>query len=132
MTQFPYWIQRADFSAQDLRAVDVSRAVRAFEEVDWERELAARRSREAAGEEPCDPGMGFVPGDGRILHICPLEAGRAYAHYHYMEKSKVLGLFTISTPKNRMVPGFERAAVPEYITRFFDDDHEWLLARTEP
>jgi hypothetical protein len=76
----PYWIQQADLSATDYDPVDVEAALQIVRSHDWSGELTLQKEREAAGQETCPPGIGFVCG-GRILHICPASDGTALVHY---------------------------------------------------
>ena len=88
-----YWIQRADFSTQDFTAESELEVLKVLSAHDWEGELGFRRQLESEGKECCDPGIGILPGDGRILHICPVDIDPVYLHYHYTEKTKRLGIF---------------------------------------
>ena len=127
MTSIPYWIQRADLTADDFPAVDEQGAIEAFEGVDWQRELA----RQTGDAESCDPGIGFVPGDGRILHICPQADGLVYLHYHYVDESESRDFFRSTKQRTRTKRSVPHSEVPGYISRFFKDDHDWLLGKTE-
>jgi hypothetical protein len=130
MERMPYWIQRADFSSADGEAVDVKQAIEVASAHDWSDELRLLDTLEAAGRESCPPGIGFVASSGRILHICPGRDGTALVHYHFSEEHKTLGII----PASRSVVRSERAVsfwqMPEFIRRFYADDHTWLCQRT--
>ncbi len=128
--EIPYWIQHADFSSEDFPVTDVVGATKAYENHNWDAELEARQNREEVGQEWCDPGIGFVVGDGRILHVCPMEEGRASVHYHYVEPRTFLRFFGYHSSGLRSNMDIERASASEFIQRFFLDDHEWLVQNT--
>ena len=128
--KIPYWIQRADFFHVDFDPVDEESAIKAYRSHDWMTELIARQRRESSGEEACDPGIGFVAGDGRILHICPGLDGNSYFHYRFNATHKVLWFFEVPTQKTRSAFEVADTEFPDVIQRFFRDDHEWLLSNT--
>jgi len=90
MTEIPYWIQHADFSADEFPPTNIASAIKAFWEYCWISELETRMRREDAGADLCDPGIGFVPGEGRILHIFPIAEGRGFIRYHFPEDKRLL------------------------------------------
>lgn len=115
MTRLPYWIQRADFSATDHDPVDATTAIHIVQSHDWPRELQLEEERKASGLDRCPPGIGFMNGD-RILHICPAANGTAMVHYH----GGVRGVDVLTNPRLPLTD------VPDYIQRFYADDHGWL------
>jgi hypothetical protein len=123
----PYWIQRADFSSADHSAMSVVGAIAAFNQQDWASELDELERLEAAGEDSCPPGIGFVPGDGRILHICPGRAGNATVHYHYLERSRWLGLIPRSRPGSAFADSVPSPEGANLIKAFCQNDHSALL-----
>jgi hypothetical protein len=131
MTLLPYWIQKADFSASDEAPVSATDAVRAFNEHDWLEELRLEEERERSGAECCPPGIGFVRGNGQVLHICPDPDGTALVHYHFAAPQKLFGFIprtVITTVTSRAVP---RSSIADLIMLFFDSQHDLLVARLE-
>ena len=126
----PYWIQKADFTAEDFDAVDFKQAQDVFNKYDWHKEIKIKSDLDKSGSEYCDPGIGFVPGDGRILHICPDGKGKAGVHYHFLEKKKILGL--IPHTSNQIVSNIDikESEIEEIIHYFYLNDHEWLIRKT--
>lgn len=125
MKRFPYWIQRADFSATDHDPIDVDGAIRAFDAHSWRDELARQSELEQGGRECCPPGIGFMDPNGRILHVCPTVDGRALVHYHSKPK---LG-FLSSAPPVQTRPDVARTDVVELIHYFFLEQHDWIVRR---
>ena len=121
-----YWIQRADFEAEDREAGSASALCDAFGAHDWAAEEEYRAAREAGGEEWCPPGFGVVPGDGRILHICPGEAGAVQCHYHYPERRRILGLFPTRRQATLTWDG-DLGRACRIIELFFDERHDDLV-----
>ncbi len=130
MTEIPYWIQHADFSTDEFPPTNIASAIKAFGEHCWESELEMRMRREDVGEDFCDPGIGFVPGDGRILHICPMAKGRGYIHYHFPEDKRLLGLIPLHSQAVRSNMDIQVRDAHDFIRRFYDGDHDWLLLHT--
>ncbi len=121
-----YWIQRADFEAEDRSASTAAELCAAFQQHDWASELSYQSVLESEGREWCPPGFGLVPGDGRILHLCPETDGGALCHYNYVERYRLLGLW----PKRRAASrtwNDRLSSAEQLIHRFFDNRHEELL-----
>ena len=127
----PYWIQHADFSSDDFDPVDYRQATVVIQAYDWTTELRNQADREAAGEEACDSGVGFVAPEGRILHICPGPGGQCYFHYHFTESRKILGLIPASSQSIRSAFDVPVSDIPDVIYRFFNSDHDWLVSNTQ-
>ena len=121
-----YWIQRADFSAEDLEAVSPAELCSAFERHDWAGEERFRQSLESEGKEWCPPGFGLVPDDGRLLHICPGDKGSAQYHYHYPERRRVLGIIPLQR-EARITWDGSTARACEAIELFVAQRHEELI-----
>lgn len=130
MNRMPYWIQRADFSSTENEAVDVERAIELVSVHDWSDELRLFESLEAAGREVCPPGIGFVASPGRILHVCPNRDGTALVHYHFLEEHRTLGFVPTSRSVVRSESAVSSWQIPEFIRRFYAEDHAWLCGRT--
>ena len=88
--EYPYWIQKADLSSQDYSTQTIEEIARVFETHDWDSELALQKALEERREDSCPPGLGVVPGDGRILHVCPNGDGTAIVHYHFEVSTRIL------------------------------------------
>jgi hypothetical protein len=131
MRTIPYWIQRADFVATEYGGVDFVRAFEILKTHDWQQERRLLKEREeAAGLEMCPPGVGFTAAPGRILHICPGEIGAALVHYHFPEPRRRLGFIRSTAPTVRSNPAVPVSDLAEFLRRFYDDDHVWLVERT--
>ena len=50
-TKIPYWIQKADLSAEDFSAAAYEEAIAAFDNVDWRMENDKRAKLEETAEE---------------------------------------------------------------------------------
>lgn len=121
-----FWIQRADFEAEDHTAASAEEVSEAFQRHDWAAELEYRASREQAAEEWCWAGLGVVGPDGRILHLCPREAGALGCYYRYPESRRILGI--IRTQKQATVSWVDsRNSASQLIQLFFDNRHDELL-----
>jgi hypothetical protein len=120
-----YWIQRADFSTEEKEASGVTELQRAFRSRSWSGELELEKSRHAAGEESCPPAFGIVPGDGRILRLCPSPT-ELLVHYHYPETKRVLGLFKTRTEQT-VTSEVPLPRADELIRLFVARDHEGLI-----
>jgi hypothetical protein len=130
MCTIPYWIQRADFTATEHDPIDSVSAVELLNVHDWRSEWRLLREREAAGLETCPPGVGFTAAPGRILHVCPGDDGRALVHYHFAEPRRWLGFIPGGANIVQTNSAVLSAQVPEFVRRFYDDDHAWLIERT--
>ena len=130
MRMIPYWIQRADFVATEHGGVDCVRAFEIFKTHNWQEEQRLLKEREAAGQETCPPGVGFTAAPGHILHICPGENGSALVHYHFLEPRRRLGFIRSTAPTVRSNPAVPFSDIAEFLRRFYDDDHVWLVERT--
>ena len=122
-----YWIQKADLTVREFPPADALDAVAAFQQHDWQAELAMRAELEESGGELCDPGLGFVDSGPRILHICPLDGTDVYFHYHFQQSRKVLWLFPVTVQMTSSNMRMNSQRMPEVIQNFFSENHEWLL-----
>lgn len=124
------WLQRADFTAIEHPSIDSVRALELVRTHDWPSEWRLLSEREAGGLEHCPPGIGFTAAPGGILHICPGENGRALVHYHFTERRRWLGVVPRDRAVVRTNPAVESSQLAEFIRRFFDGDHAWLVKKT--
>lgn len=66
------WMQRCDYSHDDFGAIPLGAGLDRFRALDWGEEVQRFLRGQAAGEDVCPPGFGFVaPEDGAIFHILP-------------------------------------------------------------
>lgn len=121
------WIQTSDFESTDIGTVDARAATETFNGFDWTSEESRRAQMEREGRETCDSGMGLVSEDGRILHIGPTGHGKAFLHYHYPERRRILGIPLWKTQMTISNFDIEQSDIDEIIARFFRNDHSWLL-----
>jgi hypothetical protein len=125
------WIQRADFTTADHGVADAAAAAGLMRAHDWADEWQLFENRRADGLETCPPGAGFVKGDGAMLHVSPERDGRALVHYHFRERRRWLGLVPYEEQIVRTNGAVVSSQLPEFIRRFYDDDHLWLVNETE-
>ena len=130
MRTISYWIQRADFTATEHVPIESVRAVELVRTHDWSSEWRLFREREAAGLETCPPGVGFIAAPGVILHVCPADNGHALVHYHFTERRRWLGLISHNEEVVRTNSAVESSQIPEFVRRFYEDDHAWLVNGT--
>ena len=123
----PYWLQRANLEATDGKPVTLEEAKRLFRDHDWAADLAEQRQLDAAGSESCPPGIGFVAGDGRILHICPLQGVVVLMHYHFVQERRLLGLIPVRSQAVASNEHLASARVADAIGYFFGNQHGELL-----
>ena len=123
------WIQRSDYSSIELGTIDLHSGLKQFREFDWSSELQRRAKLETGGEDCCDPGMGYVSEDDRILHICPIGEGRIYFHYHYTLPRKIFGLPIGWYDKLVSCLDLNIEEVPTLVQNFFVGDHESFIRR---
>lgn len=90
------WIQRHDFSYEELSINSSKEAIAAFQDYDWKKEYS---SFNETSEECCPPGFGIVSEDRYILHLCPDDSGSCLIHFHYPVREKVLFFFTRDNEK---------------------------------
>ena len=125
MKEIQYWIQRADFTTEDLTASGAAEIQKVFRNRSWAGELHLEQARHGAGDDSCPPGLGINFEDGRFLHICP-EAADLLVHYHYNHERRVFGIFPTRSLRiiTESVP---YTAAEGLIACFVNGDHEGLL-----
>ena len=121
-----YWIQRADFTSSERDVSGAEELLAIFRSHPWPAERDFQARRVLAGEESCPPGLGIVPDDGRLLHLCPLSNGLVACHYHFVEHNKVAGLFRTSRSRE-LTNEVPAPAAEELVRRFLIDDHDGLV-----
>lgn len=126
-----YWLQHADFESEEHGLIGRRDAQRAFREHGWPKELAYKDARERERRECCDPGIGFVSNDKRILHICPQASGRIMCHYHYDSTRWRLWMIPFRDQAQEFWFEDGKDDAEEVIARFFANDHKWLKRRAK-
>ncbi|HHW09613.1 MAG TPA: hypothetical protein GXX29_06535 [Firmicutes bacterium] len=125
----PFWIQHANYQTEDRPPTPLAAAIEFIKQYDWESELEIMRQLERAKKDFCPPGIGFVPGDGRILHIWLDEPGQFQVHYSYKRRIR---LFSLTMPAGRKASAMsENMSLPKLadaVTLFYKDEHDRLLA----
>jgi hypothetical protein len=130
MRTISYWIQRADFTATEEVAIDHVGAVELLSSHIWRSEWRLLSERETAGLETCPPGVGFTDARGGILHVCRADEGHAVVHYHFTEPRRWLGLISTNAAVVRTNSVVESSQLPEFVRRFYEGDHAWLMNGT--
>jgi len=125
-----YWIQKTNYDAVEGEVNTSDEAMRIFNETDWEKELELQEKLEEMNEDNCDPGFGLLKAGGFILHLCP-GVNNSYFHYHFDERSKILGIFP--TTRERLISKMKvpREDLITAIKKYFNDDHNWFLQYEE-
>jgi len=121
------WMQMHDLSHADLPDGSIESAIRALSEFDWNSESLKEEQAAASGAETCPPGMGFVSGDSRILHIMPSSHSRSHYHYHFPVTRKLLGFIPSTrqaTISVRQLPDQHRPAI---IQHHYAGNHEAVV-----
>ena len=121
----PYWIQKHDYSAEDLTAPNEAELYKAFINYSWDREL--HEFDESDEERNCPPGMGIKHND-QLLHLIPLERSALSVNYHYNEEKKLLGLITTKREQTHHVAKFPKSGVKDLISHFLSGKHSEILA----
>jgi hypothetical protein len=126
-----YWIQHADFESEEFGLIGRADAQTVFKKHNWKSELQQLQAREDQGKETCDPGIGFVSNDKRILHLCPQASGRVLCHYHFDSTWWFLWLVPLRGQKQEYWFENKRDDAVEVVSRFFANDHKWLKQRAK-
>ena len=126
-----YWLQRADSASEERGMIGRNDAERLIADHKWPSEFRYKKKLEKAGEKTCDPGIGFVSEDKRILHVCPQASGRVLCHYHYDDTWRLLWLFPLRDQAQAY--WFEESLEDAVgvVSKFFANDHKWLKQRSE-
>ena len=126
-----YWIQHADFESEEFGMIGRADAETAFRRHSWKKELDRKKALEAEGQETCDPGIGFISTDKRILHLCPQASGRVLCHYHFDSTWRFLGLVLYRNQNQEYWFEAKRDDAVQVVSRFFANDHKWLKRRAK-
>jgi hypothetical protein len=120
------WIQRHDFSSEERDDLSLKDAERILRDFDW---LSEREKQSRSVDGGCDPGLGLVRQDGRILHICPGPDDRCYLHYHYPETRKILGFIPVTRQGDHFIPDYSLDEATELMALHFDGQQDEILKR---
>ena len=120
------WIQRHDLSAEDFVLSDANDAISKFESFDWLSELEKKINEDK--KETCPPGIGFVSGQGEILHICPQDNEINMIHFHYPEPSKILWVIPVASQKTITRNKISKDTVYTLIKLFFEKSYTKIIA----
>lgn len=135
---FGFWIQRHDYSiSREEKKASLRDAVEAFENHNWDRELAA--FVEGDTEWNCPPGIGYHNGYDRnvpgtmLLHICPKDADTVFFSFHHTLSvdRKMFGLLKDVKEEVKHVAEFPRDRMPELIRWLFTGRTDWILETPE-
>ncbi|MCB1087836.1 MAG: hypothetical protein KDM63_12375 [Verrucomicrobiae bacterium] len=77
------WIQRHDFSSEEIDGITVESVLERLRNTDWQAESRLAAEKAAEGVEVCPAGLGLVHPSGSILHLCPDGSGGMMLHYQY-------------------------------------------------
>lgn len=131
-TGISYWIQHADYSSDEFDAVQVEEAILAYQQHDWNAELAVWRKMTDEGEDCCPPGIGYVADDDRMLHLLPEDEKQGSFHYMFKVNAKLLFLIPYRRDKTHFAEHVARERFPSLIRSFFQNRHAELLIRGNP
>lgn len=87
------WIQRSDFTSDELPEVTPDEAMNIMEMTDWAAILKQKEERIKNGEDYCDPGFGIVFDDGEIIHLIEPANEPYRGFYHYRTQRRRFGIF---------------------------------------
>ena len=114
------WLQRYDFSSEDLEIPDASVAKEIIRRFDWARECELERRHKG---ETCPAGLGLLINDSHILHICPRSDGSSLVHYHFPKRRRLFGLFPVTSEGLLTWPDLPSDKVELMIDCYFHGDH---------
>jgi hypothetical protein len=120
------WLQRHDFTTDDLSDRSRDECLALLASHDWASELARYEAALADNRARCPPGMGFVDA-GRTLHIMPVHGGRSHYHYSSDHPVRLFALFGANRSLNVWnIPDQHRAN----LLSLHYDRHEQDLVRS--
>ena len=117
------WLQRSDFSSEDLPDPSIEFASEALASFGWQAEIDKEATAAQKGEECCPAGMGFIHKDGPILHVIPRESGKYDVCYMFSERKKIL-FFNVSRSLAPYVHDVSRATVQAMIEAHYAGQHD--------
>ena len=121
------WLQRHDFSSDDLTDPSIEFSLLTFKTFDWQSEITLAEKALDAGVDCCSAGLGLVHEDGRILHIVQQASGDANVHYSYTEQKKILGMIQVSRHTNKTVEAYSLMHTEEIFKAHYSGAHKDVL-----
>ena len=118
------WLQRHDFSTEELGELTKTEMVTAFRGLDWAAELA--RSNDSDADQTWPPGFGINQG-ANILHLCPFDARHMFFHLHYEGDAKFLGVFPTRKKRSHYVENHPLQSAHIVISDFMDNNFAPIL-----
>ena len=127
-----YWIQRHDYSADDVSESSLEQTIKAFNDFDWALELS--QFKENVEGKDCPPGIGINNGKplneerGFLLHICPIDKHKIFFNFHYQKPSSIFGISTGTSAEIHHVTGYPKSEVSNLIKQFYAGKYDQLIA----
>ena len=118
------WLQRYDYSSEELGDLSRTEMVAAFNSLDWPSELS--QGNEDDPNANCPPGFGINQG-ANTLHLCPYDARNMFFHLHYEVDARFLGIIPIKRNKNHYVESHPLNNAHKVISHFVDNDLRPIL-----
>ena len=113
------WLQRHDFSSEELGNMSKTEMLAAFDSVDWRAERS--QGNEDDPNKNCPPGFGIVLG-GNILHLCPYDDNNMFFHIHYETDARFFGIVPIKRKRSHYVESCPISHAPKVISYFMMND----------
>ncbi len=126
-----YWIQRHDYSAEDVSESSFEQTIKAFNNFDWELELS--QFKENVEGKDCPPGIGVTNGKpldekgGFLLHICPIDKNRVFFSFHFQKPSSFFGISMGTSAEVHHVDEYPRSEASSLIKQFYDEKYDHFL-----
>ncbi len=126
-----YWIQRHDYSSDDVGESNLAQTIKAFNDFDWEFELSL--FQENTDDKDCPPGIGINNGKpldkkgGLLLHICLIDKQNVFFSFHYQKLSSIFGINIGTSAKVHHVAEYPRNKVSNLIEQFYAGEHDQIL-----
>ena len=126
-----YWIQRHDYSADDVSDSSLEQTMKAFNDFDWDLELS--QFNENIEGKDCPPGIGINNGiplnekRGFLLHICPIDKQKIFFNFHYQKPSSIFGIRIGTSSEVYNVAEYPKSEVPNLIKQFYAGKYNQIL-----
>ncbi|MEM7143933.1 MAG: hypothetical protein AAF591_02280 [Verrucomicrobiota bacterium] len=121
------WIQSADCSSEDIAECTPEEAVSIFSQHDWQSERRKEEELRKGGQDHCPAGMGFLGGDGSILHVVPRDDETCMVHYHFNIRTKILGLFSVSNQATHTIDFAQTSEVLKLTADHYQFDSDKVI-----
>lgn len=119
------WVQKYDFSCDELGELSEGELIAAFEAVDWP--LALSKVDVDNPNACCPPGFGINAGPN-ILHLCPEDTKNMFFHLHCETTHKILGLFPVKRKQTKDVSSYPLKNARTLIRQFMAGDYAAIQA----